>query len=102
GDFVQAHGLAKDDYILVYQDVDTGTYVIEAKKKDEFSTAKTDAAETSRSEVAAAADDDGLFPEEAALDYVYEYDTSFLDDSPLDYVYEYDDTSLGLDSSFDY
>ncbi|KAL3630879.1 hypothetical protein CASFOL_023863 [Castilleja foliolosa] len=77
GGFADAHHLVTGDYILVYQNTEDGRYVIEAKKKEEYS--------EPNSVINDSTTDFQLLPE--AL-YEYEYDLTFLDDSPLVYVGE--------------
>ncbi|KAI3457781.1 hypothetical protein Pfo_014444 [Paulownia fortunei] len=100
GDFVYTHGLVPDDYILVYQNIEDGRYVIEARKKEEY-----DAPRIFNDLVINESTTDLTLPALPALDgteTLYGYDTTFLDDSPLDYLGESVNLpSLGLNSSFE-
>ncbi|XP_042012002.1 B3 domain-containing transcription factor FUS3-like [Salvia splendens] len=100
GEFVYTHGLVTDDFILIYQNVEDGRYIIEARKKGQDlaprifdNLAMNDAAPELE------------FPELPVLEdteLVFAYDNDFLDDSPLDYMGESINLpSLGSDSSFE-
>ncbi|KAK4392828.1 B3 domain-containing transcription factor FUS3 [Sesamum angolense] len=100
GDFVYTHGLVPDDYILVYQNVEDGRYVIEARKKEDY-----DAPRILDNLVINETTTELMLPEPPALDgteMLYEYDANFMDDSPLDYLGESINLpSLGSSTSFE-
>ncbi|KAL0351194.1 UNVERIFIED_CONTAM: B3 domain-containing transcription factor FUS3 [Sesamum radiatum] len=100
GDFVYTHGLVPDDYILVYQNVEDGRYVIEARKKEDY-----DAPRILDNLVINETTTELTLPEPPALDgteMLYEYDANFMDDSPLDYLGESINLpSLGSSTSFE-
>ncbi|KAL1547413.1 hypothetical protein AAHA92_23896 [Salvia divinorum] len=98
GEFVCAHGLVTDDFILFYQNVEDGRYIIEARKKGQDLAPRIS---DNLAMIGAAPELD--LPELPDLDYsgmVYAYENDFLDDSPLDYMGESINLpSLGSDSS---
>ncbi|KAL6533540.1 hypothetical protein OROMI_027652 [Orobanche minor] len=103
GGFVNAHRLATGDYILVYQNIEDGRYVIEAKKKEEYCPPP----ETFNDHhvINESTADSPRFPALPDLGnlYEYEYDITFLDDSPLDYVGESINLPrFGPEIAFDY
>lgn len=128
GEFVGAHGLVTNDFILIYQNVEDGKYVreptnpllcfpficfpnsytspqiIEARKKGQDVSPRVPN-KAATTEPAPAPALELLLPDLPALDdveMVYAYDTNFLDDSPLDYVGESINLpNIGSDSSFD-
>ncbi|KAL8049135.1 hypothetical protein ABFX02_06G001900 [Erythranthe guttata] len=84
GEFVYTHGLETDDYILVYQNVEDGKYVIEARKKEE-----QDAPRILLNEVVIrepTATDMALSLIDEGMEALYEYNATFMDDTPLDYL----------------
>ncbi|KAL7106564.1 hypothetical protein ACP275_06G001900 [Erythranthe tilingii] len=84
GEFVYTHGLETDDYILVYQNVEDGKYVIEARKKEE-----QDAPRILLNEVVIRepnATDMALSLIDEGMEALYEYNATFMDDTPLDYL----------------
>ncbi|KAL0450837.1 UNVERIFIED_CONTAM: B3 domain-containing transcription factor FUS3 [Sesamum latifolium] len=100
GDFVCTHGLAPDDYILVYQNVEDGRYVIEARKKEDYDTPRN-----LDNLVINETTTELTLPEPPVLDgteMLYEYNANFMDDSPLDYLGESINLpSLGSSTSFE-
>ncbi|KAL0377248.1 UNVERIFIED_CONTAM: B3 domain-containing transcription factor FUS3 [Sesamum radiatum] len=102
GDFVYTHGLVPDDYILVYQNVEDGRYVIEARKKEDYDTPRMlDNLVINETTTAT----ELTLPEPPVLDgteMLYEYNANFMDDSPLDYLGESINLpSLGSSTSFE-
>ncbi|KAH6777551.1 hypothetical protein C2S52_006984 [Perilla frutescens var. hirtella] len=85
GEFVYTHGLVTDDFILVYQNVEDGRYMIEARKKGQDVAPRV-------ANINLVINELELLPQLQlpAVDdteMLYAYDTtSFLDDTPLDYV----------------
>ncbi|KAL6509137.1 hypothetical protein OROGR_022447 [Orobanche gracilis] len=95
GGFVNAHSLATGDYIIVYQNMEDGRYVIEAKKKEEYCPPPQTFIDHHHVINESTADLGNL--------YEYEYDITFLDDSPLDYVGESINLPrFGPEIAFDY
>ncbi|PIN24215.1 hypothetical protein CDL12_03036 [Handroanthus impetiginosus] len=100
GDFVYTHGLVPDDYILVYQNIEDGRYVIEARKKEECDTPRI----SNDLAMKETTDDLTLYalPSLDETEMLYGYDTTYLDDSPLDYLGDSINLpSLGSNSSFE-
>ncbi|KAH6811322.1 hypothetical protein C2S51_025084 [Perilla frutescens var. frutescens] len=102
GEFVYTHGLVTDDFILVYQNVEDGRYIIEARKKGQ------DVAPRVANNLVineAPPELELEIPELPVIDdteMLYAYDTTFLDDSPLDYMGDSINLpSIGSDSSFE-
>lgn len=126
GEFVCAHGLVTNDFILIYQNVENGKYVrepnqyptfllfmfqtltihyqsqqiIEARKQGQDVSPRVPTKAVTTEPVL-----ELVLPDLPSLDdveMVYAYDTNFLDDSPLDYVGESINLpNLGSDSSFE-
>ncbi|KAL8544308.1 hypothetical protein ACS0TY_004735 [Phlomoides rotata] len=100
GDFVDAHGLAVHDFILVYQNNEDGQYIIEARKKGE-----DDSPRSCNNVGMCELSNELTVPEHPTLgsaDLLYEYESIFMDDSPLNYMGEpINLPNMGSDSSFD-
>ncbi|CAN1243828.1 B3 domain-containing transcription factor FUS3, partial [Linum perenne] len=94
GDFVNSHGLLLGDFITVYQDCQTHSYVIQARKASEednifadIMNSKTNSScfyyydhmDTSTSNTAAAA-------ASSFSSFIYDSTTTFSNDSPLDFL----------------
>ncbi|XP_057800539.1 B3 domain-containing transcription factor FUS3-like [Salvia miltiorrhiza] len=105
GEFVYTHGLVTDDFILVYQNVEDGRYIIEARKKGQDLAPRI----FNNLSIIEAAPELALpeLPELPVLEdteLVYAYDNDFFNNSPLDIDYMGESLnlpSLGSDSSFE-
>ncbi|KAG6438429.1 hypothetical protein SASPL_103372 [Salvia splendens] len=98
GEFVHVHGLVTDDFILVYQNVEDGGYIIEARKKGKDLAPRMS---DNLAMIGAAPELDLLeLPDLDYTEMVYAYDNEFLDDSPLNYTGDSINLpNLGSDSS---